>query len=308
VSAAARLLAALLFAAGDATAAGTGDDRPLLALARTLQERQASDHLREPGGDARAMAHELAQAKVPADAECARTLGAQRFAALHARLGNTLLGDGDFTGAAAAFRRALACRPRDATLHERLADASFAARDYLTARTAVREGLGLDPRSPDLKRQAGNLDFVAGSWADAAAHFRYVAAGDPVRAQSEFAQLMFWLAQRRAGVPEPHYVPRAHDETAWPRPLMRFLAGDLSETQLVAFVRADDPGDYDEEEDEPGYGAARRLCQALFYAGEAHWARGDTALAREHLAAAITLKEFDLVEHRLAMAEISKLR
>lgn len=286
-------------------------ERPLLALARKLWEKQSPDHVPIPGNTAvRAAEHELNQARVPNDAECARSLGAQRFAMLHLQLGLARMEAGEFEAAAAAYGRAQACKPRDASMYGLLAEALFAARQYADARAAVDEGLALDPRSPALYRQAGTLDFVAGSWASATARFRYVAAGEPDRLQAEFAQLMFWLAQRRAGVPRPQFVERVHDED-WPRPLMRFLEGEFSEANLVQHVRADDVVDnyeHEAEDDELPFASNRRLCQALFYVGEAHWARGDSALAREYLAAAINLKAFELTEHQIALAEILKLR
>ncbi len=279
-------------------------DSPLLALARTAWEKRKPDDLPMPGNDdVRATEHEIAQARVPPDAQCARGLGAQRFAVLHLRLGHARLATGDSAGAATAFNRALACRPRDAFIFGRLAEALFAGHRYDAARAAVEAGLALEPRSAELYRQAGTLDFVAGSWAAAAARFRYVAAGEPDRPQAEFAQLMFWLAQRRAGVPQPQFVERIHDDE-WPRPLARYLQGELTEANLTQYMRSD----FAEDDDEIPLGTSDRLCQALFYVGEAHWARGDTARARDYLAAAINLQVFDLAEHQLALAEIVKLR
>ncbi len=304
-----RLAAALILACAalPAQAAPPESDQPLLTLARTQWEKQSPDDLPTPGNDAvRAAEHELAQARVPPDAECAHSLGAQRFASLHLRLGKARQDAGEFAAAAAALRRAQACRPRETGIHALLADALFAARDYAAARSAVDAGLGVDPRSPELYRQAGELAFVAGSWAEAAARFRYVAAAEPERSDAEFAQLMFWLAQRRAGVPRPQLVERTHDDE-WPRPLVRYVEGEISEETLTLQVSTGDNDNYDAQE-QPSFVTSRRLCQALFYVGEARWAQGDLAQAREYLAAAINLKAFDLPEHQLALAEIAHLR
>ena len=121
---------------------------------------------------------QLEQAHAPADAECARSLGAPRFADLHARAGAARAGDGDFAGAAAAYRRAHACRPRDADILAALAGVLFDARDYAGARAAINASLAIDPRSVSTNRLAGNIDFVDERWADAIARFRYVAASD----------------------------------------------------------------------------------------------------------------------------------
>ena len=86
--------------------------RPLLELARERQARQYERPRETPfASSAREMQHLLDQARVPADADCAASIGAPRFAELHGSVAGTLNADGDLPGAAAAYRRALACRP-----------------------------------------------------------------------------------------------------------------------------------------------------------------------------------------------------
>ena len=112
------------------------------------------------------------------------------------------VGHGRFRRRGRAYRRAHACRPRDAQILAALAGVLFDARDYAGAREAINASLAIDPRSVNANRLAGNIDFVDERWADAIARFRYVAASDPDRVQAGYGQLMFWLAQMRAGVRE----------------------------------------------------------------------------------------------------------
>jgi lipoprotein NlpI len=274
---------------------------PLLELAREQMAKKDPDDLPPPGASGvRGAERALEQARVPPEADCARSLGAPRFAALHTRLGDERFEVGDFAGAVLAYTQAHACQPRSIGTHLSLAEALFAAREFSAAQSIVDAGLALDPRSVELHRLAGYLAFVAARWTDATARFRYVAAGTPDRPESEYGQLMLWLAQRRAGIPNPRFVDRTHDDD-WPRPLLFYLSGRYSERELIPIIEA---GDEDYASD---VGTQDRLCQALFYVGEAHWARGNPQLAREYLAAAVNVQARGLAERQLALAEIANL-
>jgi len=277
---------------------------PLLDLAR---ERQLSRNLERrvtPGAPAlRQSEHALEQAHVPPDEECAGRLGATRFADLHADVGAARVGQGDFLGAAAAYRSAHACRPRDALILAALSGVLFDARDYAGARQAINASLAIEPRSVNANRLAGNIDFVDERWADAVARFRYVSASDPDRVQAGYGQLMFWLSQMRAGVAKPEYVQRTPGE-GWPQPMLLYLRGEYTEEELIAPIKEGD----DDFNSQPNTSTDERLCEALFYVGEAHWARGQPELARDYFAALVNIKVIYFLEHGLALAEIAKLR
>ncbi len=102
------LLACLLaLPASTAVAAGKSADHPLLELAQELQKTRKPDLRVAPGAPGlREAEHALAQVKAPADAECAGSIGAMRFAGLHIDLALARTGQGDFTGAAQAYRSA----------------------------------------------------------------------------------------------------------------------------------------------------------------------------------------------------------
>ena len=306
LTAAAACLVACLLAL---PAAGAGADpeiadHPLLDLARELQKKRKPDLRVTPGAPRLQQAeHALAQGKPPTDSECAGSIGALRFANLHADLAAARTGQGDFAGAAQAFRSALACRPRDPLLLAALSGALFDARDYAGARTAINASLAIAPRAVNANRLAGNIDFVEERWADATGRFRYVASSDPDRVQAGYGQLMFWLSQMRAGVPRPEYVERTPGE-GWPQPLVLYMRGEYTEEELTVPVREGD----DEDNAQPNTSTDERLCEALFYVGEAYWARGQLDVARDYFAALVNIKVIYFLEHGLALAEISKLR
>ena len=290
-------------APGAAAEAATAD-HPLLDLARDLQKTRKPELRLAPGSpELRQAEHELAQAKAPADEVCAGSIGASRFAGLHVDIALARTGLGDFSGAAAAYRRALACRPRDSVALSALAGVLFDARDYAGAREAVNRSLAIAPRNVSANRQAGNIDFVEERWASATARFRYVASSDPDRVTASYGQLMYWLSQMRAGVAKPELVERTPGE-GWPQPLLLYMRGEYTEAELLGPINA---GDRDDNII-PNTSTDERLCEALFYVGEEHWARGQPDVARDYFAALVNIKVLYFLEHGLALAEIAKLR
>jgi len=296
------IVAALLLLAPLVAAAQA--DRPLLefARARAATHRHSERNIASPTS-LREAEHALEQGRVPPEAECAGSLGAQRYANLHTSLAAARAALGDTAGAAAAYRSAHACRPRDADILAALGGVLFDARDYPAARAALDAALAIDPRSVSTNRLAGNIAFVDERWADAVSRFRYVAASDPDRVQAGYGQLMLWLAQARAGMPHPEYVTRAPGD-GWPQPLLLYMVGEYTEQELVARVSEGD----DDANTQPNTSTDERLCEALFYVGEAYWARGDRAAARDYFAALVNLRVLYFLEHGLALAEIAKLR
>jgi len=312
------LLAVILAAPAAAQGAKNGapnastSTHPLLERARAREaERVREVQDGKSGGrpisfgylNLREATHALEQAHVPDDAQCAGSLGASRYAVLHSDVAASRSVDGDYLGAAADYRRALACRPRDAEILGALASVLFDARDLGGARAVIDDSLAIDPRSVGSNRVAGNLDYVQERWADAIARFRYVAASDEDRVRAGYGQLMFWLAQRRGGVARPEFVVRTPGE-GWPQPLLLYMRGEYTEAELIDRVNEGDS----EDNTQPNTSTDERLCEALFYVGEEYWARGQPDVARQYFAALVNIRVLYFLEHGLAMAEIAKLQ
>lgn len=298
------MLALLALLPAASAADFSGSQHPLLEMARQRALKPGNDQRGAPGVEGlREAEHQLEQARVPPDAECAGSLGAARFAALYFEVGSARSGAGDFPGAAKAYRSAHACRPHDAGILAALAGVLFDARDYPAAKTAIDAALAIDPRSISTNRLAGNIEFVQERWADAIARFRYVASGDGDRVLASYGQLMYWLAQARAGVPKPEFVVRTPG-TGWPQPLLAYLRGETKEADLLPRIEQGD----DSSNSQPNTSADERLCEALFYVAEAYWARGEPDVARDYFAALVNLKVLYFLEHGLSLAELSKLQ
>lgn len=280
---------------------------PLLDRARQLEVERArksgSTRAAIASGALRETLHELQQARIPEGGDCAHAVGARRFSRLYVNVAQARASEGDYRGAAADYRKALACTPRDVELLGFLAAALFNARDLAGARAVNNVALDIDPRSVEANRQAGVLDYVEERWANAVARFRYVAASEEGRVRAGYDQLMYWLAQRRGGIARPEFVARTPGE-GWPQPLLLYMRGEYTEAELV---RPIDEGDL-ESNVQPNTSTNERLCEALFYVGEDYWARGQPEVARDYLAALINIKVIYFLEHGLALAEIDKLR
>jgi lipoprotein NlpI len=293
-----------LWLASPAIPAAAVEEHPLLELAR--ERANAPDKVERGAADGSAVReaqHALEQAHVPADADCAAAIGAARFAELHVELAASNAQAGDLAAAAAGYRRAHACRPRDPNILAALAGVLFDARDLRGTREAISASLAIDPRSVSSTRIAANLDFVEERWADAISRCRYVASSDEDRRQAGYGQLMYWLAQRRGGVAKPEFVARTPTEY-WPQPLLLYMRGEYTEAELVGPIIA---GDRDDNVI-PNTSTDERLCEALFYVGEEYWARGQPDVARDYFAALVNIKVLYFLEHGLALAEIAKLR
>jgi len=289
-------------------AIGAGDPasspHPLLELARQRGPATMEEPRGAPGaGELREAEHRLAQARPPALGECATSIGAAVYAALYSELAAARSSEGDFAGAAAELRKAHDCRPRDADILAQLASALFDARDFAGARAAIDASLAIEPRRVGSNRVAGNLDFVEERWADAMARFRYVASSDDDRVTAAYGQLMYWLAQRRAGVANPVFVERTPGK-GWPQPLLLYMKGEYTEGELIVPI---EDGDSDSN-NQPNTTTDERLCEALYYVGQAYWARGEPEVALDYFAALVNIKVLYFLEHGLALAEIAKLR
>jgi lipoprotein NlpI len=239
--------------------------------------------------------HDIERYPPPAS-DCARTLGARRFAAQLEELGSTRDALGDSAGALEAFSRALDCLPRAGELHASLAEELLHERRYAEARAAVRRGQEVAPEDFRLATVRARLDFVEEHWSDAVAalHSATIAARD--NEQAIYWECFLWLAQRRLGTAHPVLVERTLAQS-WPKPVLETLEDSISESQLLEAVQS-----------ESNAGRRREiLTEALYYVGENRLASGDRDGARHYFAATVNLKVLYFIEHHMALAELAKM-
>lgn len=240
--------------------------------------------------------HDLKQTPPPA-ADCARTLGANRFAGLYDTLGGTWFAMGEITAAIDAFRKSIACNPRSANVHASLAAALINAGQPAQARAEAERGRVIDPDNVEASAILMQLDFIEERWPEAIAGLRRLIADTPDPERVTYYQCFLWLAQLRSKLGTPGIVPSELSED-WPRPLLDWLEGTLTEEQVLERVK--DVGDDIRQRE--------MLAEALYYIGQGRLARGEDEAARLYFTATVNLKVTYFIEHRMALAELEKIR
>lgn len=83
---------------------------------------------------------------------------------------------------------------------------------------------------------------------------------------------------------------------AWPGPVFRFYAGDLTAEDLFQAVQSGPEAQRDD-----------RLCEASYYVAEAALAAGETSVARQHLRTAVDICGYSFSERGGALSELKRL-
>jgi lipoprotein NlpI len=299
------LIAALALAHGTVAHADAAADTPLLTYAMQQQFAAVPDDEASRTALARAE-HALHVTQTPRE-NCARTIGAQRFAELWHDLGIARANRADHRGAIIALQRALDCLPRDIDMLASLAVERKWNGEYEAARKLLERALTIDAAVAGVRQQIGQIDFIQERWADAIGHYRYAATRHQDTADARYAEIMFHLAQRRAGVVRPEVLRRERrpadedadgdEEIEWPAAILETLRGARTEKELLAAVL-----------DDSSYpGTQERLCEALYYLGQEWLARGERETARRYFAAVVNTRVLYFIEHNLALIELRRM-
>jgi Tetratricopeptide repeat len=233
----------------------------------------------------------------PPATDCARTLGARRFATLYDELAQAYSNMGKHVEALEAYAKAIECNPRADFLHAELAASLLDLGRYSDARMETQRQLRLGRANFTLYTLITQLDFIEDRWPEAINSARIAATDAPNDEQATYWQCFLWLAQLHAGITEPVLVKRRIAET-WPAPILESLQGQITEMELVEAVA---------EERDP---QRQRdiLSEALFYTGQQRLAGRHVDEAVKYFTATVDLKVLYFIEHQLATAELSKLR
>jgi lipoprotein NlpI len=233
----------------------------------------------------------------PPESNCAQTLGAKRFATLLDDLGSAYSNLGDDAKAADAYAKAIRCNPRATFLHAELAASLLNLGRYDEARAEVQRQLTTSRPDFAIHSLTVQLDFIADRWPEAISNSRLAVSEAPDDEQATYWQCFLWLAQKRMGIQQPEPASR-HPTENWPRPILESLQGRISEADLVEDVKSET-------------NIHRRheiLTEALFYTGEQRLAAHQLEQAKLYFTATVRLHVQYFIEHRLAVAELDKLR
>jgi lipoprotein NlpI len=233
----------------------------------------------------------------PPESNCAQTLGAKRFAFQLDDLGGLYASVGDDAKAADAYTKAIMCNPRAEFLRAQLASALLGSTHYDEARLEAERQLTVGRANFSLYTLLTQLDFIQERWHDATTHARLAVTEAPDDEQAAYWQCFLWLAQKRAGTADPTVSDRRPPAT-WPAPILDYLRGKITETDVVEAVA----------ETHDIHRQHEILTEALFYTGEKRLAENQTAAGTKYLTATADLQVPYFIEHHLALAELAKLR
>ena len=165
--------------------------------------------------------------------------------------------------------------------------------DFPGALQASEEALRLDPREPTSLRMHGRYSFHAGNFEAAERDFDTRLAVQ----QSPFDVIWLALARGRQEKDSTAVLEAwlARGDTAWPAPIVQFLAGRIDRDALFAAAAAADPAK-----------RAGQECEARFYVGERLAATGQAAEARALFEKARDECPKDFLEYESATIELSR--
>jgi tetratricopeptide (TPR) repeat protein len=281
-----------------ATAAQTTDTTPLLTYASTHDYPPVIQPTTQAALEKQIVRINFDLSKdPPPTANCAKTLGAKRFATLYDDLAQAYSNMGEHVKAVDAYARAIDCNPRADFLHAELAASLLDLGRYADARVETQRQLHLGRADFTLYTLMTQLDFIDAHWQDAVANARIAATMAPNDEQATYWQCFLWLAQLHAGTKEPILAKRRIAES-WPAPILESLQGKITEDELVEAVR--DERDQTRQRD--------ILSEALFYTGQQRLATNQVDEAAKYFTATVNLKVLYFIEHQLATAQLRKLR
>jgi hypothetical protein len=286
----ARLLGSIALLAGNALAAS---ETPLFDYARELPFISVvSDQTRVLSAALYEIEH-----NAPPKEGCSRKLGANRFAEMYETVGAAQAALGDSAVAIDSLTRSLACNPRVARVHASLAAQLMELRRFDEARAAALRARAIDVEDETAAIVLMQMDLVEERWSEAIAGLRELLARSVSPNRATNWEIFLWIAQRRARVPDPE-DSAAELTDDWPRPALEFLRGALTENDVLDVVQ-------DEDDDRR---QREKLCEALYYVGQARLSNGDIENARLYFTATVNLKVMYFIEHHLALAELEKMR
>jgi lipoprotein NlpI len=240
--------------------------------------------------------HEIEKSEPPQEG-CANTLGARRFAYLYESLGELQASIGDHSSALDSMTKSLACNPRDPHVHASMATQLMQMGRFDEARAAAARARAIDADEELAGIVLMQMAFIEERWPEAIWTLRNLIDWSRSSRRATHWEIFLWIAQRRSGIATPQpYAPELIED--WPRPALEMLRG-LSTEEEVLDVVDDEANDIK---------LRHKLAEALYYVGEARLANADADTARLYFNATVSLKVMPFIEHRLALAELAKVR
>jgi lipoprotein NlpI len=157
-------------------------------------------------------------------------------ASSYANEGDALAGRGDFSGAIAAYTKALQLTPRNSDILTNRASAYVLSGEHARAVDDLNVALEVTPGDASLRNMRAHARFTAGQFAGAAEDFDDVVARTP---EYTLGRLLRYIAHRRsgsAGTAALQHDAADLDRQGWPWPMVAVYLGEMSIKDMRAKV------------------------------------------------------------------------
>ena len=223
------------------------------------------------------------------------------FALAYIARGYAKQSQGDLQGAIADSTKAIALKPDLAEAYISLGFFEAAKGDLNDAIADCTKGIALKPNLAEAYIQRGSIRYVSHDFTDALIDIQKAL---ELGSSDDYAPLWLWLIRARLGKKEAATTdlqaylaaPANHTRQPWPSMIGLFLAGQVSETDLLAAAK--NPNMNKE---------AGQLCEAYFYAGSKKLFAGDKEVAKDYFQKSIATNQKGYTEYISAVAELTSL-
>jgi len=212
--------------------------------------------------------------------------------------GFTLMEQGDYQAAEGDFDRSLAIQPNQAMVHSFRGTARLNQGKLAEATADYRKVVELDPKNPVAKADLGFALFFAEDYAGAARQFQAA-----TTANKELKHLHPWhfvavrRSQPQANVQQfAEVLAQSNEKTDWADQLLGYLLGTVSEEELLASTKGDDPKV-----------SQAQVCEAHFFIGQKMALAGNAQQAAAHFKKAMETNASHLSAYRGSEMALKRL-
>ena len=207
---------------------------------------------------------------------------------------------GDSASALADLDKALSKDPNFTDAYITRAEVNLYANQLDLARGDFEQAMSLDPSRAAMRAATGLglIEYWKRDYAKAAQQFQRAVEAS-TSTDAAYRALWLSLANSQQGKSRDPNVDQALQSVgadSWPGPILRFLQGTISEQDLLRAAKKPD-----------NENALERICEAHFYMGEYHAAKGDTQKARAEFEEVLKTNVKDFVEYKFARSELKRL-
>jgi tetratricopeptide (TPR) repeat protein len=213
---------------------------------------------------------------------------------------------GHLTAATADWSKAIEINPKDPAAYLSRASARHAIGYLIGAIADYTSAIDISPKDISLYESRGYSRYDMQDFAGALSDFRKVIELDPSNSKaSKYSRIRIWLIRTRLGdekgATQELLVDLADlkpgDPPDWPWSIFQYFVGHMSEPDLFASAKNNDP-----------MKESAHMCEVYFYAGSRHMFSGENQMAIELFKKCLYYDHKDFTENDSALADWMHLR